>query len=210
MEGRNLQNRNQIVNFFKADQCVRGNFDSCSMADTHDSKCCSKNGWQYPAAELGAEMHECSIRLETGREDGNVPEHFDYDDTLGSEKGSSGAGSYHGPPGSPAAAAPRPMANGYHPVNGMPYTNGGRNRGPDGEVVVKSGSTEKKGTGSTKGQTKRDEEMQCGTPNYLHYQDGDGKEHDVWFEAGDPRVMDLFEAQDWKALAKYHNGRPRL
>ncbi|CAK1362857.1 hypothetical protein CB0940_04985 [Cercospora beticola] len=214
MEARNLQNNHQMVNFFKADQCVRGNFDSCSMADTHDSRCCSKNWWQYPRMELGAEMQECSIRLETAREDGTVPEHFDYGDTTDSELSSSRPGSSGGPPGppgSPVGAAARPFVNGYHPNNGMPYMNGGRYGAQSGGVAVESGTTKKNGTESMKGQTKRDEEMKCGTPTLLRYRNGDGKEQEILFKDENfDRLVDLIEARDWKALAKYHNGRPRL
>ncbi|GIZ44316.1 hypothetical protein CKM354_000751700 [Cercospora kikuchii] len=214
MEARNLQNNHQMVNFFKADQCVRGNFDSCSMADTHDSRCCSKNWWQYPRTELGAEMQECSIRLETAREDGTVPEHFDYGDTSESEPSSSRPGSSGGPagpPGSPAPGAPRPYVNGYPPVNGAPYVNGGRYGAQNGGVAVGSGSTKNNGAANMKGQAKRGEEMQCGTPTLLRYRDGDGKEQQIRFQEDNfDHLIDLIEAKDWKALAKYHNGRPRL
>lgn len=101
--------------------------------------------------------------------------------------------------------------NGDHSPNGVPYTNGGRNRGPDSGVPVDSGSDGKKAAGSTNGKVKRKENMECRTPNMLRYRSPDGKQHEVIFpEEKLDRVMDLLEAEDWKALAKYHNGRPRL
>ncbi|KAF2209042.1 hypothetical protein CERZMDRAFT_100796 [Cercospora zeae-maydis SCOH1-5] len=103
------------------------------------------------------------------------------------ESSSEDPGLYMSPAGS--AARPGPAVKGFHPADGRPNANGGSNRASDGDAVVPgAGSGEKTmGEGSNTGKAKKkeeeeeEEEMQCHLPTYMHYKDGDGKAHEIWF-----------------------------